>query len=860
MAINKLTLKCPVRGVLKTGKKSKDGLTPTEEYYRVEAIKHLIKEGYPVQNFKIEPIIKKFGNAGRNSFRSDFAVLDISAESIDTSDPDILLEHSLLLCEVKRDSSKSDYVKHTQVKPMLDFAKLGKCIGLYWDNIEQRVFWQENTEGKRIVKEGPLSFIPSFGDDIITKPLTFDDTLPSDSLTETFSRIEDILHQASFDPSKRYEIILQLLLTKIFDEHAFEGRPTQPMGVQDYSVLGTSAKIAKDKFQKILSRAISYYEKHLPNKLPSTLPISGDTLIDILKILAPIRIIHSKRDVVQTFYMQFAKDLYKWDLAQFFTPTTVTDFIVDVLNPQFGEHVADPACGSADFLVAAFRIGRLFNPGYADCVWGVDNSANAVQISVLNMLLNGDGKTNIKKDDSLENVNKYKNKYDIVVCNPPFGTKIRETRKDVLKNFDLGFEYESNGRYFDKTKNIMTSQETGLLFLEVCVKQCKPEGRIGIILPNGYLGNRSNKYKIFREWMLKQTKVASIVSFPRFTFKSSGADVSASVIFLEKRKTPLEKLTNEDYSIAIEMIENVGWEAGNKRSLPIYKRNPEDGSYIVSDDGDLMIESDFKGALNKIRISDASSDFSWLAEGQHTNNDSDKWTINVKEILDDQDLTLDPKRYCRKVCVLREQLQTVPHFTLGDLFEFLPERTSSNGKSIKIQSSKIYKYVQIQDMGYGDYNFNELRGWELPSRARHFAEEGDFYFGSIWGSVAKWCYIGSGMEDIVLTNGCHRCRIIKGKEDLLLDFLAYANTDGWATQLRSLARGSDGLAEVISDDAKTVIIPKITDKKIRKEFEPFIDNLRQNKVTLNNTVSLLINERIWNLTEPKKRPSHIVLV
>jgi len=52
------------------------------------------------------------------------------------------------------------------------------------------------------------------------------------------------------------------------------------------------------------------------------------------------------------------------------------------------------------------EFGRKYNPGYADCVWGVDNSSNAVQISVLNMLLNGDGKTNIKKDDSLENVNK----------------------------------------------------------------------------------------------------------------------------------------------------------------------------------------------------------------------------------------------------------------------------------------------------------------------------------------------------------------------------------------------------------------------------------------------------------------------
>ena len=72
----------------------------------------------------------------------------------------------------------------------------------------------------------------------------------------------------------------------------------------------------------------------------------------------------------------------------------------------------EPACGSADFLVAAFRAARKFNPGFADCIWGIDNSPNAVQVAVLNMLLNGDGKTNVIKDDSLENIKKYVEKYD----------------------------------------------------------------------------------------------------------------------------------------------------------------------------------------------------------------------------------------------------------------------------------------------------------------------------------------------------------------------------------------------------------------------------------------------------------------
>ena len=232
-----LQIVCPIRGQLKVNKRSKDGLTATEEFYRVEAIKFLISKGYPKENFWIEPIIKKFGNSGRNSFRSDFAVLDVPASTINTNEPDDILGHAVIICEVKRDNKKNEYVKNTQVKPMLDFAKKQSTLGLYWDNIEKRVFWIEVTDGIKEIKEGPLTFVPKFGLPIKTTPLTFNTIEPVDSLTETFERIEDILHQASFAPEKRYEIILQLLLTKIFDEHAFEVRGDEPLEIQDYTVM-----------------------------------------------------------------------------------------------------------------------------------------------------------------------------------------------------------------------------------------------------------------------------------------------------------------------------------------------------------------------------------------------------------------------------------------------------------------------------------------------------------------------------------------------------------------------------------------------------------------------------------------------
>ena len=852
-----LHLYCPIRGELKALKKSKDGLTPTEEYRRIEAIKYLMSKGYSKEFFLIEPCIKRFGNAGRNSFRSDFAVLDIPSKELPSHDPDDILNHALLICEVKRDNKKYELTLETQVKPMLDFAKIQRAIALYWDSIEQRVFWNEEANGVREIKEGPLSFLPAFGQSISVTPLTYESILPPESLLGTFNRIEIILHQAAFAPEKRYEIILQLLLAKIFDEHGHEGKADSELDIQDYRAIGTSPKIGLERFNKVLKRAIGYYEKHLPKKIPDSINMSGDTLLSILEVLAPIKITKAKRDVVQTFYMKFAKDLYKWDLAQYFTPTSITDFIVDVINPQFGEHICDPACGSADFLVASFRALREYNPGHADCVWGFDNSENAVQIAVLNMILNADGKTNIKKMDSLECVDSFRNRFNVIICNPPFGTRIVEKRNHILSNFELGHEWEEKDGRLSPTDKVLDKQEMGILFLEACVKLCKSEGgRIAIILPNGYLGNKSQKYLILRQWILRYTRIAAVVSLPRFSFKSSGADVSASIVYLEKRTTPLTELSEDaTYPIAIELIERVGWDA-NKLAKPIYMRNPDDGGIIIKD-GEAVIDSDFPLALHHILNSNAANAYSWLRDGRDIGNDDSGWSISVSDILADKYLTIDPKRLSKKIYNLQQCLKNSPHFVLGDLVDFIPEHVSTSGKKIHRNASAEYKYVELSDIGQGEYQWNILKGWELPDRAKHFAESGDIYFGSIWGSAIKWCVIPNGANNVVLTNGCFRCRMKPTKSEYTADLLSYLNSEGWGVQMRALARGSDGLAEIDVEDAQNVLIPLLSDEE-RTALMPLVNNLFEGRSTLNSAVRKLIKSGLYN--DPEKRPNHMTLV
>jgi type I restriction enzyme M protein len=850
-----LTLTCPIRGPLKAPAKSADGLTPSEEARRIEAINFLLKKGYPKQNFKVEATIKRFGHGGKNSFRSDLAVLDVPVASIDASKVDELLAHAVLLGEIKRDSAKSAYVKETQVEPMLDFAHTDECIALYWDDVGGRIFWREKKGGKRVSHEAPAPSMPAFGAKPSVKPLSLDDTQPSDSLLDAFTRIEDTLHAASIDPEARYGIMLQLLLAKLYDEHGHAAAPTKPLDLQDFKALGTKPTAALAAANKVLGKAVSYYGKFLPRAVASKFPFTASTLLEVMEVLAPIRIVASSHEVIQTFYMHFAKHLYKWDLAQFFTPITVCDFMAQVLAPRFGEHIKDPACGSADFLVSAFRIGSQHDPNFAQAVWGADNSENAVQVAVLNMLLNGDGKTNLVREDSLEQVAKDEEKFEMLICNPPFGTQIVEKRRTVLADFELGYEWlPDKSNVMQKTDTVRDKQQVGLLFLELCVRQAKAGGRVAIILPNGYLGNRSNSYRALREWLLRHCRVASICSFPRFTFKTSGADVSASVLFLEKRAKPLKKAAADSkYDFHVGLIESVGWELGDKGAKALYQRDPTDGTLITDTHGNPLLLQDFDRMVADMRRSKAATRFKWLAGGA-TSGKKDGWSISAAKVTDDPLLTLDPKRLSRKAVELRDELASKPHFRLGDLVEFVTE----SGAAWPV--SNTYRYVELQDITAGSYRWTTLRGWELPSRARHAAESGDVFVGSVWGSVQKWMVTGGDTDGLLVTNGCRRLRMKKGKEKYLLDLVVALSTESYATQMRALARGSDGLAEVHEDDAAEVFIPKITSSKQRKELEPFVKQLLAGYTSVRAKVDDMIESGDLPIPVPDKRPSHSVLV
>ena len=539
----------------------------------------------------------------------------------------------------------------------------------------------------------------------------------------------------------------------------------------------------------------------------------------------------------------------------------MVDFIVKLTNPQSGDQIKDPAMGSGDFLISTIHHGRSIKADLTADVWGTDHSSNAVQVCVLNMVLNGDGKSNIKKGDSLEEMSDDLDQFSVMLCNPPFGVKIVEKRFSVLSQFDLGHAWESGEDGMVITDRVLKSQETGLLFAELCVKQVAPGGRVGIILPNGYLGNTSGKYLAFREWLIRHARIVAVVGFPRFTFKKSGADVSASVVLLEKRDAPLSSASeSENYPFYAGLLESVGWSVWNKRAKRIWKRNDETGVLLIDADNEPIIDADFDRVCDDLYASQVPTVFRWLlTKGKkkppkHGAGKPTGYSVKFSDVTKRPDLSLDPKRWCERVYRVREKITALEHFSLGEVVDLIsPGRKPS-------PSSDIYDLVEIERIADGVASPVSCRGWALPDRAKHLAEHGDLFVGSIWSSVGKWFLAASEGKKTIVTNGMHRMKIKKGKEEYLLDLIAGFTSEAYRIQARAYTTGSDGLADLSGPSLNSIMLPRIIDSAARASLQATVEALLNGKISVEQSVKNMIASGQIPKIDVPARQAHVVLV
>ena len=208
--------------------------------------------------------------------------------------------------------------------------------------------------------------------------------------------------------------------------------------------------------------------------------------------------------------------------GEYYTPRPLIRAMVKVVDPKIGERIYDGACGSAGFLCEAFDYMKA-KPGLTTkeakalqekTFYGKEKKSLAYVIAIMNMILHGIEAPNIIHTNTLtENLAdiQEKDRYEIVLANPPFGGK---ERTEVQQNFPI------------------RTGETAFLFLQHFIKRLKAGGRGGIVIKNTFLSNTDNASVSLRKLLLESCNLHTVLDMPGGTFL--GAGVKTVVLFFEK--------------------------------------------------------------------------------------------------------------------------------------------------------------------------------------------------------------------------------------------------------------------------------------------------------------------------------------
>jgi type I restriction enzyme M protein len=321
---------------------------------------------------------------------------------------------------------------------------------------------------------------------------------------------------------------------------------------------------------------------------------------------------------------------------------------VEMINPKVNERVLDSSCGTGGFLVNAMthvmeelekkfieetgipkaEWNNYFQKMYQERVkemaktyyFGFDINPDLVKATKMNMVMNNDGSGNILQTNSLlpphEWTDEFKSKlvkalkvssdsemdrveirnhttigfFDVIVTNPPFGSKIPVKDKNILEQYDLAHKWVYNKETGDwiKTECFQSSVPPEILFIERCIQFLKPTGRLGIVLPDSILGAPGLGY--IREWLVQKTRIIASLDLHADTFQPRNG-TQTSVLILQKKTQ--KQIDNEektgtmaDYNIFMAMLEKIGHD---KRGNTLYKRDKEGNEILVPDTDNILV-------------------------------------------------------------------------------------------------------------------------------------------------------------------------------------------------------------------------------------------------------------------------------
>lgn len=239
---------------------------------------------------------------------------------------------------------------------------------------------------------------------------------------------------------------------------------------------------------------------------------------------------YQERHAFGDIYENILKSLQSaGNAGEFYTPRAVTDFMVKMISPKLGERIADFACGTGGFLTSALKVlepqiqsvndRTLFN----NAVYGIEKKALPHLLCITNLLLHDIDTPNVHHDNALEkNVKDYteNDKFDVILMNPPYGGSEIE---QIKTNFPIE----------------LRSSETADLFMSVIMYRLKKNGRVAIVLPDGFLFGADNAKVAIKKKLIETMNLHTIIRLPHSVF-APYTSITTNILFFDNTQPTKE--------------------------------------------------------------------------------------------------------------------------------------------------------------------------------------------------------------------------------------------------------------------------------------------------------------------------------
>lgn len=506
-----------------------------------------------------------------------------------------------------------------------------------------------------------------------------------------FQQCHDILWEGGKrNPAEAFDEMSKLMFCKIHDE-----RFITKIGEFYRFQIGTHENI-----REVVNRVTGIYkdaQEREPGVFTEPIKAEDPLIYSVVEILQGISLSKTDLDAKGVAFEHFLGKVFRGEMGQYFTPRTIVEFMVEMLDPSDRDCVIDPACGSGGFLLYALdrvrkEVEQKLDPEDARDRWkdfglyglfGIEINSQLARVAMMNMIIHEDGHSNIENNDALDDPSKFYprrdiqlDKYTMLMTNPPFGAVIKDREKDYLRKYELGGKIKWRRR-----------QKTEILFLERCLDFLRPGGKMGIVLPDGILTNSSLQY--VRDFITERAQILAVISLPQTAFTHYGAGVKASLLFLRKKRDG--EFLPENYPIFMAVAEHIGYDATGR---PDKNEFPE------------ILEAYHK-----------------FLKGERSNfpNAPLCFTVGRGELED----RFDPFYYKPEFRELIERLKKAkyPLVELKSVMGFSKETWNKS-----TWSSDTFQYIEISDIDIFSAQIDQVREVEVkeaPSRAQMLLRTGD---------------------------------------------------------------------------------------------------------------------------------------